>query len=191
MTAHTPTHASEGSAYAKKCKAFIDKRHIKAEQLHFSECVHTAADAIRLIAAKADAKGKGKTGKGGAANALVVVKTVVLAARYAIGPEGVEETHFIACILRGDKKVDMGAMRDVLGTGRVKTATRDEVLEQTGYPAGGVPPFGHNLSTYIDDEAMELTDVIAGGGSDRALIKTTMKEIAAVTQAHVARIAKR
>ncbi len=170
-------HTTPGATYAKKCKRFITTRGVKAEQLHFKESVHTVKDAIRLTAAK---------GTG-----LVVVKTIVLAARYAVGEEGVEDTHYVACVVRGDKRVDLGKMRDVLGTKKIRIATPKEVLEHTGYPAGGVPPFGYDLPLYIDDDAMELSGVLAGGGSDRALVRTTMKEIARVTDAHVERISRR
>ena len=147
--------------YEGKCRDYIRQNRIAAEQVAFAESVHTAADAIRLT--------------GGA-----VVKTVVLAIR-----EG-----FIACLVRGEDKVDLAKVRALVGTGAVRVATRDEVLAHTGYPAGGVPPFGHGLETFVDEAVVRLDIVVAGGGSDKVLVKTTAKELVRVTKARLAKLAQ-
>jgi Cys-tRNA(Pro)/Cys-tRNA(Cys) deacylase len=149
--------------YEGKCRDYIRQNHVAAEQIGFAESVHTAADAIRLT--------------GGA-----VVKTVVL----AIG----DGKRFIACLVRGEDKVDLARIRALVSTGAVRVATRDEVLAATGYPAGGVPPFGHGLETFVDEAVVRLDIVVAGGGSDKVLVKTTAKELVRVTKARLAKLAQ-
>jgi prolyl-tRNA editing enzyme YbaK/EbsC (Cys-tRNA(Pro) deacylase) len=160
-----------GKDYAAKCREYIERHRVAAEQMVFPESVHTAADAIRLTGAS-----------------LPVVKTVVL----AVGSQGNEgqPVRFIACLLRGEHKVDLAKIRAIMGTGAVRVATREEVLIKTGYPAGGVPPFGHGLDTLMDEAVVGLDMVTAGGGSDKALVKTTAQELLRITGARIVKIAR-
>ncbi|HOP09023.1 MAG TPA: YbaK/EbsC family protein, partial [Candidatus Methanofastidiosa archaeon] len=72
----------------------------------------------------------------------------------------------------------------------VRLATQNEVMAMTGFPAGGVPPFGYDAVFLIDENVMERRAVWAGGGSDRALIKIRPQEIKRITDANVVRIRK-
>ncbi len=52
----------------------------------------------------------------------------------------------------------------------------------TGYPVGGVPPFGYpGRVTALLDEAIRKWDVVyAGGGDDRTLLRIAVDELARV-----------
>ena len=90
-------------------------------------------------------------------------------------------------ITNGPSKVDRRVLARHFGVGRkkVKLADAETVLRLTGYPAGGVPPFGHitDLPVLMDARVMALPVVYGGGGDDRTMLKVTPQEIARVTQA--------
>jgi prolyl-tRNA editing enzyme YbaK/EbsC (Cys-tRNA(Pro) deacylase) len=72
---------------------------------------------------------------------------------------------------------------------RFRLARPDEVLEWTGYPVGGVPPFGHRVArrTLMDDQLLALARVYLGGGTDRSLLEAAPGDVARVTAAEVGR----
>jgi prolyl-tRNA editing enzyme YbaK/EbsC (Cys-tRNA(Pro) deacylase) len=74
-----------------------------------------------------------------------------------------------------------------VGRKKVKLADPERVLNETGYPVGGMPPFGHRspLPTLLDRRALEKELVFAGGGSDRTLLRISPEEILRAAQAKV------
>lgn len=70
---------------------------------------------------------------------------------------------------------------------QVKLAGAEEVLQITGYPVGGMPPFGHKtpLPTLIDRRVLEQEAVYAGGGDEHSLLRIAPPAILEVTQAQV------
>lgn len=92
-------------------------------------------------------------------------------------------------IAAGTARVDYRALAETLGVGRkeVRMASFDEVLQVTGYPAGGVPPFGHRdrLPTYVDETVLENETVFGGGGDDQTMLKIDVDELLRVTDAEV------
>jgi len=46
-------------------------------------------------------------------------------------------------VLCADDKIDSGAVREHFGVRKMRFATREELLAQTGLVPGSVPPFGH------------------------------------------------
>ncbi|MEK6822440.1 MAG: YbaK/EbsC family protein [Nanoarchaeota archaeon] len=173
--------------YASKCRIFIEKNNIIAQHRVFDERVHTAQAAADLLGVGVDEIVKNRPDDGMAVlearkrARFLCVKTVVL----KVGGK------FIACILKGGDKVDLGKVRTLRGTGDVRVAKPDEVLEATGYPVGGVPPFGHGLEVYIDEAVIALSTVHAGGGSDHALVTLRTKELVRTTGAIIVRLVMR
>jgi prolyl-tRNA editing enzyme YbaK/EbsC (Cys-tRNA(Pro) deacylase) len=84
-------------------------------------------------------------------------------------------------ITNGRGRVDARALAARCGVGRkrVKLADPAAVLDITGYPVGGLPPFGHHraLPTLIDRSVLGRSVVYAGGGSERALLRISPGEI--------------
>lgn len=89
----------------------------------------------------------------------------------------------IAC---GDVTVDRRAMADRFGVGKkqIKLADPETVLRVTGYPVGGVPPFGHSTQApvLLDERIQGWAVVYGGGGDDRTLLRVAPAELARVTQ---------
>lgn len=92
----------------------------------------------------------------------------------------------IAC---GQARIDSRAIAARYGVGRkrIKLASQEVVLRETGYEVGAMPPFGHlkPIETLIDRRVLERAEVFAGGGSEQTLIRLSPQVILQMTEAHV------
>jgi prolyl-tRNA editing enzyme YbaK/EbsC (Cys-tRNA(Pro) deacylase) len=92
----------------------------------------------------------------------------------------------VVVIANGENRVEKRALGNRFGLNpkRVKMADPAQVIELIGYPAGGVPPFGHRTDLPILlDQAVAALDgqpVYAGGGDDRTMLETTVAELVRV-----------
>lgn len=96
----------------------------------------------------------------------------------------------VVVISNGESRVDKRPLADHFGVGkkRVKLAPAETVLAQLGYPAGGVPPFGHRneCPVILDEAILALQDdydgvIYGGGGDDRSMLQLTVAELRRVT----------
>ena len=95
----------------------------------------------------------------------------------------------VVCIASGAHRVDTGRLADVLDVAEVRQATPEEVRAATGFPVGGVPPFGHGLPVVFDQTLLEHDCVWAAGGDGHSLFEVDPKALAGCTSATVAAIA--
>lgn len=81
-------------------------------------------------------------------------------------------------IISGDKRVDLKKFSELVGE-NVRLANSSEVLAATGYPVGGVPPFGHiaPLKSFVDVSLTRYEEVYTSGGSDNTLLKIKVKTL--------------
>ena len=88
-------------------------------------------------------------------------------------------------IANGERRISQRAIADRLGVGKkqVKIAKPIDVLTWTGYPVGGVPPFGHPrpLPTWIDPAVLEQEMIYGGGGESSALLRLRAADLVALT----------
>jgi len=93
----------------------------------------------------------------------------------------------VLVIASGETLVDRGILAARFGVGKkqIKLAGAETVLQLTGYPAGGVPPFGHPapLPTLLDRAVLAWDAIYGGGGDDRTLLRVAPGELARVTGA--------
>lgn len=94
----------------------------------------------------------------------------------------------VLCIVSGVHRVDLERLADVIDVAEVRPATADEVRAATGFPVGGVPPFGHGLHVVLDETLLEHDRVWAAGGDGHSLFEADPHELATCTQATVAAI---
>ena len=84
----------------------------------------------------------------------------------------------IAC---GTTRIDRRSIAAHFGVGRkrVKMADADSVLSLTGYPVGGVPPFGmrEQPTTLVDERLFEHEQVYTGGGDVNTLLRVSPQEV--------------
>jgi len=93
----------------------------------------------------------------------------------------------ILVITNGAAPVDRGVLAQRFGVGKkqIRLADPEAVLRITGYPVGGVPPFGHRTAvpTLLDRGVLAWDVVYGGGGDERTLLKITPGELARATGA--------
>ncbi|MCB9644968.1 MAG: hypothetical protein H6728_18000 [Myxococcales bacterium] len=100
----------------------------------------------------------------------------------------------IIVISHGLQRVDQKRLSTYLEVGRrrIKFAPADVVLKTLGYPAGGVPPFGHRTTCRIllDASVMSLHTneeslVYAGGGDDKTMLEIALSRLLAITSPEI------
>lgn len=100
-----------------------------------------------------------------------------------------ESADRVLVMTNGTAQIDFRKLAGFFGVGRkrIRLASTGEVLARTGYPAGGVPPFGFDqpIVTLIDRGVFEQVVVYAGGGDERTLLRTTPAELVRVTSARM------
>jgi len=75
---------------------------------------------------------------------------------------------FALFVLPADRKADSGAIRRELAIGKLRFATREELLELTGLVPGSVPPFGPPIlpfPLYVDSAIQENDRIAFNAGS--------------------------
>jgi prolyl-tRNA editing enzyme YbaK/EbsC (Cys-tRNA(Pro) deacylase) len=83
----------------------------------------------------------------------------------------------VLCIASGSHRVDLGLLADALDVAEVRQATPDEVRAATGFPVGGVPPFGHALPVVFDESLLEHQRVYAAGGDGNSLFEVDPRKL--------------
>ena len=149
--------------YESKLKQFIAEHHIAAEHIHFENTTRTVEDACREANCKPDD----------------IVKSICIAGEQTI----------IALVL-GSQRASTERVAKALGIERPDIATPEQVLEKTGYLAGGVPPFGYPAVFLIDPTVMEKDIMFAGGGTPNAIIRISAEEIIKVNGGMIVRVRK-
>jgi prolyl-tRNA editing enzyme YbaK/EbsC (Cys-tRNA(Pro) deacylase) len=148
----------------KDLQAFISQRQIPAEIVHPPFPTPTVPEAAEAMGVHPDA----------------IIKSVLFVIR---------RTEPLLVIANGEGRIDQRVIADRLEVGKkqVRIATAEQVGSWTGYPAGGVPPFGHAqpLPTWIDPAVLEQTVVYGGGGDDETLMRVETAALVAVTQGEV------
>ena len=112
-----------------------------------------------------------------------IVKSVLFLVKHG------EQVEAILVMTNGTAQIDFRKLAGILGVGRkrIRLAPTEVVLAQTGFPAGGVPPFGfdHPIATLIDRCVLDQRIVYAGGGDHKTLLRTTSAELLRVTGARI------
>jgi len=88
----------------------------------------------------------------------------------------------ILVIAAGHNRVDTKKLASLTGT-KVRIASPESTAIATGYPVGGVPPFGHPkpLRTFIDEDLLTCELIYAGAGSPCALFALRPDELLKLT----------
>ena len=95
----------------------------------------------------------------------------------------------VVVVASGAHRVDQELLADTLDVAEVRQATPDEGRAATGFPVGGVPPFGHELPVVFDEALLEHAIVYAAGGDGNTLFAVAPQRLVECTRAQVARVA--
>lgn len=96
----------------------------------------------------------------------------------------------IVAIVKGEDQASTSRVSKSLNIDRPRIATPKEMLEKTGYPCGGTPPFGYKAIFLIDPKVMQKEIVYGGGGSECALIKVKTLELQRLNNGITIRVSK-
>ena len=94
----------------------------------------------------------------------------------------------VLCIASGRHRIDTDRLADVLDVAEVRQAAADEVRAATGFPIGGVPPFGHELPVIFDESLLEHPRVWAAAGDPHSLFCVDPNKLAECVKARVAAV---
>ena len=97
----------------------------------------------------------------------------------------------VVVVASGAHRVDTELVADVLDVAELRQASPEEVRAATGFPVGGVPPFGHELPVLFDETLLEHETIYAAGGDGNTLFAVTPGRLVECTRARVARVAAR
>ncbi|BAL98858.1 MULTISPECIES: aminoacyl-tRNA deacylase [Caldilinea] len=119
-----------------------------------------------------------------------IIKTLL----FLVEHPGQAEPTPVVVISHGERRVDKSKLAERFGVGkkRVTLAPAQTVAALLGYPAGGVPPFGHatTLPVIVDASIQGTVErhggvIFGGGGDDRTMMRLTVAELLRVTNAEV------
>jgi Cys-tRNA(Pro)/Cys-tRNA(Cys) deacylase len=130
----------ETDEFERKPRLFMQMNGIKADHILFKESVHSVQDAARALSATpAD-----------------FIKSMVY----------IQRDYRVVAVVSGEDRVSHERLEKTLNRPvPSKIANHLEVLKHTGYPVGGVPPFGYEAVFVVDRKVMQKQIVYCGGGS--------------------------
>ena len=106
-----------------------------------------------------------------------IIKSIVLI--------GSDEKPILA-ILPAKSRISYKKIKTLLKVKDVRLAQADEVLEHSGYPVGGVPPFTKINRILLDPTVKRNARSIAGGGDPDKLVELETQDILAFLDPMVA-----
>ena len=83
----------------------------------------------------------------------------------------------ILAILPAKNKISYKKIKTLLKVKDVRLAQPDEVLEHSGYPVGGVPPFNKISRILLDPTVQRNARSIAGGGDPDKLVELETRDM--------------
>jgi Cys-tRNA(Pro) deacylase len=97
----------------------------------------------------------------------------------------------VIVLCSGDKRVSVKRLEDLLRAKSVRRATADEAKAHTGFPIGGVPPFGHaqELEVIADKELGRFDRVWAAAGLPDAVFEIAVDDLARLSGGRFAAVA--
>jgi prolyl-tRNA editing enzyme YbaK/EbsC (Cys-tRNA(Pro) deacylase) len=145
-----------------------------AEGLGLSVEVRTFPDGTRTAADAADAVGT---------DIDTIVKSLVFVMAERDAP--------VLALVSGGNRLDEQKLAAAAGVGAVTRADADAVRRATGFPIGGVPPFGHPLPlpTYVDQDLLGHAVVWAAAGTPRDVFAVDPAELVTAIGAVVVELA--
>jgi Cys-tRNA(Pro) deacylase len=143
------------------------ERGVTIEPRPFPESTRTAAEAAAAIGVPVGA----------------IVKTLVF----------VVDGEPVVALVSGDNQLDEKKLAVLAGGARCRRPDASVVREATGFPIGGVPPFGHarDLPVFVDEDLLAFEEVWAAAGTPHVNFAITPGELVRATGGTTASLAKR
>ena len=150
------------SKEAQKVQNTLDKFGINLEVVELPDSTRSAEDAAQAIGCKI----------GQISKSLIFVT--------------VDNGNPILVVASGPNRVDEIRVGKIVGQ-RIKLASPEFVLQQTGFPVGGVPPVGHKekILTYIDRDLVQFDEIWAAAGTSHAVFRLAPQDLIRITEGNV------
>jgi len=144
-------------------EAFLTLKGVWYRLIEFSEPVKTAEQAGRKV------------------DAEKIAKSIVM-----VDSRGAP----LLAIVPAKSRVSHMKVKKLLDVRDVRLANPEEVLEHSGYPVGGVPPFNKITRVLMDLQVLNNETAIVGGGDIDKLLEVKTKDIVAVLSPTIADISR-
>jgi len=151
------------SKYSEVLRSFLISHKIAYRFIEFDEPVKTVEQAAKKV------------------DADQIAKSIVLVDS--------NNQPLIAVLLAKDR-ISYRKLKTLMGVKDVRLANEREVLEYSGYPVGGVPPFTQIRRILLDSRVIQKTTVIAGGGDIDKLVELHTKDIVDLLKPVVAELTR-
>lgn len=98
----------------------------------------------------------------------------------------------VVALVSGSNQLDETKLAAAAGASATGRASAEQVREATGYPVGGVPPFGHatSLRTFVDRDLLDYDVVWAAAGTPHLNFSAAPDELVRVTGGIVCDLAR-
>lgn len=128
---------------------WIEENRDLVELLVFDEPVKTVIEAVEV--SKIEKK--------------YFIKTIIM--------KNKNDAELVALIVPAGTKVDKRSIREGTGPKRWTFASHEDIQDQFGFPAGGVPPvcLPEELKVYVDPRVLRNEFVVGGGGRITTLLR--------------------
>ena len=99
----------------------------------------------------------------------------------------------VVALVSGANTLDEDALARAAGGRAAGRVDADPVREVTGFPVGGVPPFGHRseLRVFVDEDLLAFDRVHAAAGTPATTFAVAPSDLVAATGGVVAALARR
>jgi Ala-tRNA(Pro) deacylase len=99
---------------------------------------------------------------------------------------------FLMTVMPADLSLYSNAFRKLMGCGRLRFATKEEVFSMTGLTPGSIPPFGSlfSLPTMCDERLAENETINFNAGSHTDSIRMRYEDYIAFESPRIARLAR-
>jgi prolyl-tRNA editing enzyme YbaK/EbsC (Cys-tRNA(Pro) deacylase) len=121
-----------------------------------------------------------------AARAIGVAEDQILKTLLFAGDDG----NFVVVIANGTRRIAPGRLAVAAAMRKPRPANPDDVIAVTGYPAGGVAPFGlpPTVPVIVDSATSALPFAYGGGGQEHLLLRVRISDVIRCNKALVADI---
>ena len=99
----------------------------------------------------------------------------------------------VVALVSGANQLDEAKLAMSAGASSTGRASAEQVRDATGYPVGGVPPFGHSsvLRTFVDEDLLAFDVVWAAAGTPHLNFALTPSQLVELSGGAVADLAER
>ena len=93
----------------------------------------------------------------------------------------------VMALVSGDRRLDEAKLAAIAGGTKARRLDAEAVRAATGFPVGGVPPFGHatDLPVFMDEGLLRYDEVWAAAGTPHVNFASEPRRLGEVTGGHI------